>query len=349
MLRTLFHSHMHRSAAAAIALAAAALVPAQASAQFGSVFFFGDSFTDVGSAAGLSAIYHLPNPTPPPYAPGRFTNGLVYSEIFASRLGHANDANSAWVGTGNNYAIGGATTGIYGAGGTPTGMNSQIAKFTTDHPNPALIAPNSLFVLFGGGNDIIDAVALSDPAARMAAVQVAANNILSFTGFLATSYGIRNFLIPLVPDVGSAPLYGGDPASATIASGLTATFDGLVSVGIQGLDGGIAGLNARTLNLNNILTNIRIDAATGGTKYGITNLAVPCFTPANPPISCASSLFVDHLHPTSPVEQLFADAAYNRVVNGVDVSVVPEPSTIVLMAAGLGLLAMAGGKRKKVA
>ena len=318
------------------------MFPATASAQFNGIFYFGDSFTDTGNAMQLAAAAGLPNPTPSPYYPGRFSNGPVWSEIFANSLGLPDAATPAWLGSGMNYAVGGATTGLSGALGTPTGMLSQGGVFASQHPAGA--GTNNLFVIFGGANDIIGAVSLS-PLAQQQAIQQAVTNIGTLASGLLTNFGANQFLIPFLPDVGASPQFFGNSAGAATASALTNSFNQLLGASLMQLNS-FTGVTAYGLSLNNLLTNIQIDAANGGPVYGITNTTVPCFTIPSP-TACNTSLFVDGLHPTTVVHQLIADAAYNRVVLGVDVAVVPEPSTILLTALGLGAMAVMGRRRAR--
>ena len=333
-----------RSCCTAIAaLALIALAPSAARAQFSSIFFFGDSFTDTGNATGLAALNGLPNPTAGYPLAGRFSNGPVYAEVLAERLGLPNADGPAWLGLGTNFAVGGATTGALGLLNSPTGLLSQGAQFAATRP-PGPISPTALFVIWGGGNDIINAVALPTPAERQLAVNLAVSNLNTLITNLVAG-GARNFLIPLLPNVGVAPLFAGDPVSAGIATGLTNTFNALLGAGVQTLDANPF-VNAYSLNLNNLLTNLLMDAAAGGVNYGITNATAPCLLAPNPAVACNPSIFVDQRHPTAVVHTLIANAAFNRVTLGVDVTVAPEPTTVVLLGAGLAMVGLLARRRR---
>ncbi len=326
----------------ASAFALVAAVPSQASAQFSSLWFFGDSFTDTGNATGLALAGGLGNPTAPPYAAGRFSNGPVWSELFAGKLRLSGAAAPAWFGSGGNYAVGGATTGALGSFASLTGMLAQGARYAKDSSGVA--DQSGLYVLWGGANEVSSAVALIDPLERLGAMRTAVSNIALLANGLYAG-GARNFLFPLLPDVGATPLFGTNPADAAIASSLTDTFNQLLGASIQQLSF-VPGVNAYGLSLNNLLTNIQRDADTGGRRYGITDTTTPCFLLlAFNPQACSSALFVDQLHATTVVQQLIADAAYDRVVNGRDVAVVPEPSTVLLVAGGLMIVGMLGRRR----
>ncbi len=324
------------------------IAPARASAQIPTnVFFFGDSFTDTGNAHVLGPANGFGDPTPfPPYFNGRFSNGPNWADQFAAKVSLSTASLPAIVPpkTGNNYAIGGATTGLTGTGGSASGMQSQVAQFTTDHSGG--VAPGALFVLWGGGNDILDAVTLASPVAQLQAVNTAVTNLIGMTSFLHSTFGANNFLIPLLPDAGASPFFIGNPTGTATATSLTKTFNQYLAQGVLGLDFVTPGLNALTLHLDYLLTNVQADAALGGPAYGITNTVLPCFSPVPGTPSCTTSLFVDALHPTTKMDALIADAAYNRVVFGRDVSVVPEPSTVALLAVGLAVTAVAARRRR---
>ncbi|MEP6763168.1 MAG: SGNH/GDSL hydrolase family protein [Gemmatimonadaceae bacterium] len=328
---------------AAALVAAGSFVPSAAEAQYSGLYFFGDSFTDVGNATGLAFANSIPNPTPPPYAPGRFSNGLVWTEYFAASLGKAASAGPAWLNQGSNYAVGGATTGTLGSFNSPTGMLSQGVTFANQHPGG--VAPGGLFVLWGGGNDIIAAAQLASPIAQQLAVQQAVTNIANLAGGLRANFGATNFLVPFLPDIGLAPLYTGDPTHAAIATSLTGLFNQLLGISIAQFNA--TGANALGWSLNNLVGNILYDAKLGGSRYGITNTTDPCFLSPDP-TACSHSLFVDQLHPTNVVEQLIAQSAYNRAVLGQDVAVIPEPATLALTGLGLTVLGLAF-RRKRAA
>lgn len=348
----LFFNHrvLRRSSLAAAAVALVSLAPSRASAQFSNLFFFGDSFTDTGNALNLSVAGGLGNPTPSPYLAGRFSNGPVWSELFAAKLGRANDAAPAWPvfpaiptipNTGNNYAVGGATTGLTGSFNSLTGMTSQAGVFQQQHPFG--VAPNALYVLWGGGNDVLDAVKLSSPFAQLQAIKDAVQNIATIAGGLNQFYGAANFLIPSLPNIGASPIYANDPLGAATATSLSNTFNQLLAAAIQQYSV-IPGVTVYNLSIDNLLYNVQYDAARGGQRYGITNATYPCFAPGAP--SCNSSLFVDGEHGTAVWQQLVADAAYERVINGNDVAAIPEPATVVLVGGGLLIAGVAARRRR---
>lgn len=319
----------------AIALAVCAALPGVAQAQIPtSITFFGDSFLDTGNGDILTQLLLGTDLTPsPPYAPGRITNGLNWADYLAARFGRAGDAAPSLLG-GRNFAIGTATTGLTGAMGLPIGM---LAQYGGQVGQP--LDPTGLYVLFGGANDLLGA-ASATPAARALAIQTAVTNIGTIAQGLYLQ-GARNFLIPNLPDIGKAPVSLGTPG-AGILSAATLQFNQLLAQGLPVLGGLLPGSNFMGLSLDILFNNILFDAAQGGPRYGLTNTAVPCLVVAVP---CSSAVFADGLHPTSAAHKLIADAAYARVVFGQNVSVVPEPATVLLV--GCGLLACAAAVRRK--
>jgi phospholipase/lecithinase/hemolysin len=125
----------------------------------------------------------------------------------------------------------------------------------------------------GPATSYAGAATLASPVQRQLAVTPAAANRAGIASGLVAR-GARNFLIPFLPDVGAAPLYALAPARRTVASGLPSAFTALLGTGVRGLDA-LPGVNAFGLTLVNLLTTIRIDAAQGGPRDGMTNTTTP--------------------------------------------------------------------------
>jgi outer membrane lipase/esterase len=164
---------------ACVALLAAA--PAMAAAQPTSLVFFGDSFIDSGN---LGLI--LGSAGRPFFPSGRASDGPVWSELLATALGRPNDGRASLLG-GNNYAVGGATTGTFNVTlGNSTGLLSQVNGYVAAPPAPSA---GRMAVIAAGGNDFINAA--PNPAASIANVIQAATTL--------NAAGITQFLIPRSP------------------------------------------------------------------------------------------------------------------------------------------------------
>jgi outer membrane lipase/esterase len=323
-----------------------ALVAVSLSAQagpFSSLFVFGDSLSDTGNVSILTGGTF----PPPPYSPGRFSDGPVWVETFAAGLGLAGQVNPVLAG-GTNYAFGGARTGAIAPVGDPPGVLAQVAGIWGEAaaPNPLRADPNALYVVVGGGNDMRDARSafdvmdlldpqfLNDAQGRQDAAQAAINNLASAIVYLAQS-GARNVLISTLPDLGATPeaAFLGLKAASTDVSNL---FNALVPT-LFALEGVFAGLNIELLDMAGVAANVLANPG----DFGVTNTTLPCagfeFSAG---ASCATSLYSDALHPSALAHKLIGQAAL--AVYGI-----PLPGTLALM--GLALVVLVGVQRRRQA
>ena len=362
---------IQRGMLAAIVSMAAMLGAAQA-APYTGVVFFGDSLSDTGNVRSLTAAF-APPPFPDyPGAPGRFSNGPVWTEYLAANLGFASaakPANLLYAGApgvipigplgGQNFAYGGARTGFGGSAGATTGLFGQLAAWNGSLPPATGLTraadPNALYVVVAGGNDLRDArsahpgATAGDAAARLAAANTAASNLTNALAALAKA-GARHFLISNLPDLGKTPeavALGVTAASTDVtldfnaALAADAAFFDASFLALFGVD-----IDIRSMDFFGLSAAVYDDAtAHGGAAYGITNATAPCINPG--PIShayffgdatdinCSVSLFSDPLHPS---------AAAHRLVGALALAAAPEPGTLLL--AGLALATLAGLRRK---
>src|SRR5688500_7691405 len=356
-------TNLRRAYLAALAVAALAL-PAPAAGQ-PRLLFFGDSFLDTGNFFGLIDTF-TPNDAgfpPAPYYAGRFSSGPVWAEPFAALLGRPGDAVASSAG-GQNYAYGGATTGHVnvtfndprlrgqvdmlraGAGLPPIdwaaysatgyGLLDQVQGFATANPTGN---GGALAVLFGGGNDFVNNLGPNPVQTVIGAAQ----NMIAAAATLR-AVGVTEFLVPVLPDLALTPRARLlPPAQAAGLSGLVDLYNTLLRTGFTQFAAN-TGSTYYGLSLDVLFDNI----VRYPSVYGFTNTSVPCLlnfgTPAQ--IPCDVSVFADEFHPTGRGHEVVAQAAYARVAFGVDVAAIPEPSTVVLLAGGLVLLA--GVARRKL-
>lgn len=308
------------------------LVPVTAlAAPLSNVYFFGDSLSDTGNAFLLSSSIHAADPSFPIFPDpvgypggGRFSNGPVYSELLASRLGF--DAQPSLLG-GTNYAYGGAATGSVILPFTSS-FAEQVGTFL-ERPGPA--DADALYVLFVGSNDVLQILAGAPPAQTMAD---AVGRIGSAIHSLA-SEGAAHFLIPNIPDLGLLPLTTGNGVLVRneFATAASAAFNDALSVVLEGFPM----LDIRTFDTFALLNEVVANPE----AFGLTDVRHWCMEQTLGPdgapqfdVLCSAEeasghLFWDAMHPTTVVHQMLADALFDTLQ-------IPEPGTFALLLAGLG-------------
>jgi outer membrane lipase/esterase len=328
-----------------------------AQADYSSATFFGDSFSDTGTILSLTTIFQPPPFPNFPGAPGRFSNGPVWTESLAGALGlptAAVNSNLIFNGSavvpigatgGQNFAFGGARTDLAGGAVATAGLLGQVIAWNGSPFAGSLTRdadPNGLYVVLAGANDMRD-VRSGVPGANQPLA--AALNVVNAIGLLAAA-GAEHFLVANLPDLGLTPeaVALGLVPQSTVA---TLTFNAALAAGLDILDVDFLGstgidLDIRTMDLFGLSQAIFADAiGNGGATYGITNVTTPCiapvagvyFTPGAVDINCSVSAFSDDLHPSALAHQAIADLALS--VLDVDAAPIPEPATLALLSAGL--------------
>ncbi|HYP07680.1 MAG TPA: SGNH/GDSL hydrolase family protein [Bryobacteraceae bacterium] len=331
------------------------LAVAATAAPFSSLYFFGDSLTDTGNVLKATSVLSnytfglVPKHPTAPYEAGRFTNGPVWAEHVAARLGHSSDAAPGGMsmgafgrvgGPGNNFAIGGARTDESGALGLlnfliPTGMSRQV-DFYLDRSG-GVADPEGLYFFLGAGNDLRDAARISDPTRRMLAAQAAGANIAYSVRDLYFA-GARQFVLINSPDIGLIPETMGDGISE---AGTDAAVQFNTWLGLYGdyLRYGVPGFSLEYFDLFGLHHDLI-------TEYGLDAVR-PC---KSTPETCDSALFFDSVHPTARVHEIFGNQLADQIL-GINAHQndfysaaqhpVPEPCTAVLTfvsVAGLVLI-----------
>lgn len=299
-----------------VALGVLASVSTSALASYSEVVFFGDSLTDTGN------LYSAVNiPVSPPYNSGRFSNGLLWSEILAAQLGSPASAKASQLG-GNNYAWAGATVIDYGR--MQPEVPQQLGQYLLKTKGVA--DPSALYVIMGGANDINEAG--KNMATAAGNIMSAAASINAMVNALYAS-GARNILVGNIPDIGLTPLAIANHAAAG-ATQLSTLFNTTLDSLLAATRKADVGLDLDTFDLFSLLT----DAVANPKTYGFANVTDACKTgdlgaPGSVCSAPESYLFWDAFHPSSTGHQLMAQAALNAI---------PEPSTLVLLAAALLIL-----------
>lgn len=300
----------------AVGLVAGAIQDAQA-ASYGSIYVFGDDYSDGGNAyATTSGLW-----PPPPYYSGRFSNGPTAVDTMAAHLGVSLSPSSAG---GTNFAIGGAATGqvpippsgvtstnnVFTISGSPIaelfdghGIDAEVDSFLAS--GVAFDPATALFVVWGGANDLfinptpaVASQAIANLAARVVALHAA---------------GARNFLVPNMLDLSLTPV--GREQTPENQMGLHLLTLGFNAGLAQAMDQ-LALLPA--MNLMRFDTFGFLNAAIADpAAYGFTNVTEHCFDGIAVCDQPEEYLFWDGVNPTSRAHQLLGEE-FVTVVAGPD-------------------------------
>ena len=358
-------------AVAAASLCAAFMLPSSSHAlSYDAEYVFGDSLSDTGNLAetgilqaeaGLS-VTNFPNP---PSNHDSFTNGPVAGQVLANDLGlNANpslwvtgfqDVNNLFGGPsytpGGNYAVAGAIAAPSLAQGGVPGANlpQQVAGYLGATGGKA--DPNALYIVFIGGNDVRNAALYGSSTTGPAGITTGVAAEIGVIEALSAA-GARNFLVPSVPNVGIIPEFAQDnPTLSAAATAYSQGYDAQLSAGLGGLSLP-QGTDLTPFDLYDYNAAIQANAA----ALGFTDTTDRCFT--STPLSAAATLgcgpdgqnvdsftYWDAIHPTAPVQALWASGMLAALEGTPNPSPIPEPASLVLL--GAGLLGIAGLRRRE--
>jgi phospholipase/lecithinase/hemolysin len=321
---------------------------------YNGLYVFGDSLSDAGNAYQLTGGIL---PVSPVYSQGRFTDGDVWVQDLARRVGLG--AVTPSLAGGNDFAFGGAQTGTTLVHrGNPTDLNAQFAAYQAAVTDPK---PNALYTLWIGSNDVdalvsaLGDAALSPKATNIGKAQVAHNigaagintdiaqavdNVGAVVDRLAAS-GMNNLLVLNVPDLSKTPnaiaaaaLTANPMATLAEIQALTGRFDTALDKKLTMLSQ-TDGFTLSLVDIYGIVDQIAAHPA----AFGLTNSTDPCwtgnFTDAASGRVCSSPnsyLFWDNMHPTAAGHRLIANIALRSLPIAV-----PEPAN-----GGLFMLALSG-------
>lgn len=275
---------------------------------FDRVVIFGDSLSDTGNTS--NATFGLfPGSD---YWNGRFSNGPVWVENFATTLGGSAVRSTAG---GTNFAYGGAEADTGSALSTlfMPNIGTQISSFQGSMGG---FGAEDLVVLWAGGNDF----AIAD-----------SNDPLGVAADMAThmdrlyNLGARKFLIPNLPLLGYVPRFVGTADEASM-NARSVTFNNALAGHIQTLRGQ-AGATVFELDIASLFEDARLNPA----AYGISNVTQSYLDTGG---NVNDFLFFDDLHPTQQIHAVVSQRALEAV---------PEPMSMV----GLAVLGAAVARRRK--
>jgi outer membrane lipase/esterase len=275
-------------------LAFASIAARAAKSPYDAIYVFGDSYCDVGN---IYAATSHETPPSPPYFMGRFSNGPIWVEHVASAWGLPMTASLAG---GTDYAFGDAyvtlTSAQNPAGPIPS-VPQQVEMYLSSLPD-GHADPKALYVIEGGGNDILGDLAEGVPAEELA-YQIARG--ITESELLLRRAGAENFLIPDLLDVGQLPAAQLNAVFATAAS--VATNKALDE--FLGHEPPFDRVRIHRLDVFSLFHDIAADS----THFGFTNITTPCLNLGPPLTLCADpdhTLFWDAEHPTEFGHAFFA-------------------------------------------
>jgi len=283
-------------------------LPAGADAKtFPNMVAFGDSLSDHHGIESYFGIRSADNPTGVRDA---WTNGDVWLEYLA-KLWNV-DVNSDNF---DNNAIAGAKTrghenpdiqALSDAQQIPQlGLVGQVGLYLSG--DPSFTANNTLFVIWIGGNDLLEyGRGDSTAAGETELIQNAIDNINSSMGELATEGGLY-FLVLTLPDIGKSPAYNQrTEAEIQAASALSSTFNSELQKALNAFKTAYPAVTIYTFDvfsfLNRTIANNTFTNSTG-TYLQLDSEGDPTGGTNEP---ASDYLFWDTIHPTTRAHELLA-------------------------------------------
>ena len=261
--------------------------------RYDALVVFGDSYCDVGNISTATAGVE-PGPL---YFNGRFSNGPIWVDHVAGFLGLP--LTPALLG-GTDYAFGGAwvTAPQPIPGGAIPSVPQQVALYLSQRGGKA--DPRALYILEGGGNDILGTTTGSPQAL---ALKIAAG-IATSEGVLRKA-GARHFVIPNLFNVGLLPAAAGNQSFAEAASLATnRDLDALLADERRG-----EGVLILRIDVFGLMNAVVADP----THFGFADITNPCLTTTAECGDPDHTWFWDTHHPTEFGQAFFAVTLENAL------------------------------------
>jgi phospholipase/lecithinase/hemolysin len=281
---------------------------------FEAIYVFGDSFSDDGNVFKATGGF---NPPSPPYFEGRFSNGPVWVEYLANKLGT----------TSTNFAYGGSSTGI-GNAVVPElplpGLLTQVNLFTQSNLNADA---NALYTVWAGANDYLFG-GVTDPTVPL-------NNLSTAVTSLYAA-GARDIMVVNLADMGKFPARRVDSEISSNLNALTKAHNSGLAATLDFLSQQKPDINIIPLDVNSLFNR----AITAPTEFGFTNVTDSCLIGVVVCDNPNEYLFWDDYHPTTTAHELVGELAFSALKP----EPVPEPSAdlaLLLIGCVLGCLKLA--------
>jgi outer membrane lipase/esterase len=255
-------------------LCEAIAISGESAAPYDGLVVFGDSLSDTGNA-------------------GRFTNGPVWVEVIAERIGTELKPSRAG---GTNYAVGGALTD-----GRPSDVRGQVAAYLEARGGRA--DPRALYVIYAGANNLLMAGCEpnADAPARLARRPAAA--LRASVDDLAAA-GAEHILVPNLPNIGFAPVLRAlGPACVAQARRLTEAFNAALERELREVEAKRS-IIVRRLDVFSLAEQVMSNPPSAGFR----DVTTPCLSGA-----CDGALFWDYLHPTAAAHARLGAAALRAI------------------------------------
>ena len=285
-------------------------------AGFSKIYAFGDSLSDTGN---ISAITGIDFP-PPPYFEGRFSNGPVWVEVLAEKLGVEVE----------NFAVGGATTGDRNTSDNILpqlpGLEQQIDNFVT--VTNSMAESDALYTIWAGADDYLPTenptfMPFDTPDVTLSNIQTAIDDLIGV--------GAKKLMVLNLPSLGKVPrtsssLDGICPPDEQFDADCLNDLTIAHNNGLSSLSNALS----TEVEITLVDVNSLFDRALANPElFGFTNVTEACLKTSVPSI-CSNQdeyLFWDFIHPNSQGHRLVGELAFQALT-------VPEPTSI------LGLLAL---------
>jgi len=294
---------------------AAARAQGTTQADYSTIVVFGDSLSDTGNAAHLTEAkygFRIPGPLGD-YTDGRFTDGYdtlppainyfgVWVEQLAASLPSKPEIKNSLDG-GTDYAYGDATTGkgttVFSFGPSDVysvnvdNIGQQITDYLSTHPK---ITKKTLFVVWGGANDLLQATSSID------VIDAGINQTLNIQRLIDA--GATQFLVLNLPPLGLIPRLNGSPSAAATATEASTVYNDVLAGGVALLRDfyWYKSLKISQLDVFTLFDKIVAAPAT----FSLANVTS---SSQAMPVDPDMYLFWDDLHPTTHGHNILAEMA----------------------------------------